>query len=302
MRKLFWSCLVGGVAIATGVFATATYAVRNPDSLVGQFLFGATEAAAVLNPFSGFAPVLAQTEQVAQAEVNPGGEELAEVTEPFAGAAIVIPEEDPVPPAPIPVLPDTLCPVQVPESLQLGVAPAVMPRCEESEACDHCEKLKMPRLVEAREEWMFERIGVDFNDPAQVEKMKQKARQIEEGEEQEESTCPAGCADKLMRLFHKMLKHAAPPEQPECREDFHSHHHYRGCPYTGHSHGCPVTSPGEPVKAMKPAPDGGQSFLKKQHGLFKTRIDEYCPATQKIDTMEFRATDRQLYDYGFGPL
>ncbi len=42
--------------------------------------------------------------------------------------------------------------------------------------------------------------------------------------------------------------------------------------------------------------------LRLPSGRFRTRIDQFCPAQEKVDTMEFRATDRQLYDYGFGPL
>jgi hypothetical protein len=250
MRKLLWGCVVGGSAVAAGVFSTAHFAVRHPDSLVGRFLFGASQAAAVMNPFTGVAPAPAQLGHAARS--SPGSEEPAEVVEPAdlalapeptAAAPIVIPEDEPVPPAPIPVLSDTLCPVQFPEAFPLG-APAVMPRCEE-------------------ESETFERIGFDFNDPASVEKL-HMPKSVEDGEEQEPEACPlGGCADKVLRMFHKMMKHAGEE-----------------------------SSIGEP-----PAKRSG-----KPHGLFKTQIYEFCPAQEKVDTMEFRATDRSLYDYGFGPL
>jgi hypothetical protein len=283
MRKLFWSGFAGGVAIAAGVFSTAHFAVRHPDSAVGGFLYGASHAVAVMNPFSGFAPALARLEHAARSA--PGGEEPAEVeeailasvpnAEPPQVGVIVIPEDEPVPAAPIPVLPDTLCPVHYPEAFQ-AVAPAVMPRCEE-------------------EGETFERIGIDFNDPEQVRNLQTERlhmpKAVGEGEEQEADHCPAGCADKLLRLFQKMIKHA-----PECREDANRHEHHQGCPPTGLPHGgCPGMSPCQP---LPPAP----AKAGKPHGLFKTQMYEFCPAQEKVDTMEFRATDRQLYDYGFGPL
>lgn len=255
MRKLFWGCVVGCAAVAAGVFSTAHFAVRHPDSLVGRFLFGASQAAAVMNPFSGFAPALARLDHAARS--SPGSEESAEVVEPAELALapepapavpIVIPEDEPVPAAPIPVLSDTLCPVQFPETFPLG-APAVMPRCEE-------------------ESETFERVGFDFNDPEQVRKARVEhlhmPKSVEDGEEQEADGCPlGGCADKVLRMFHKMMKHVGEES----------------------SIGAPPTK-----RSGKP------------HGLFKTQIYEFCPAQEKVDTMEFRATDRSLYDYGFGPL
>ncbi|MFO0840846.1 MAG: hypothetical protein U0797_00410 [Gemmataceae bacterium] len=245
MRKLFWGGLAGGVAIAAGVLSTAHFAVRYPDSAVGQFLYGASHTVAVMNPFSGFAPALARLEQDGRS--IPGGEEPAEPLEPaqsappaeFAAAApIVIPEDDPVPAAPIPVLPDTLCPAHYPEASQL-VAPVAMPRCEES----------------------FERSGIDFNDPERLH----MPQQLGDAEEQEAADCPAGCADKLLRALERMIRRA--PGAPAC----------------------PGKSPCRPREG-------------KPHGLFQTSVEELCPAREKVDTMEYRATDRQLYDYGFGPL
>ena len=40
MRKLFWSCAVGAVAAAAGVFAAANHACNEPHSTVGQVLIG----------------------------------------------------------------------------------------------------------------------------------------------------------------------------------------------------------------------------------------------------------------------
>jgi hypothetical protein len=251
MRKLFWGCVVGGSAVAAGVLSTAHFAVRHPDSPVGRFLFGASQAAAVMSPFTGFAPAPAQPDHAARSVS--GSEESAEVVEPSdlaptpepaPAAPIVIPEDEPVPAAPIPVLSDTLCPVQFPEAFPVG-APPVMPRCEE-------------------ESETFERIGVDFNDPASLEKL-HMPKSVEDGEEQEPEACPlGGCADKVLRMFHKMMKHAGEEENSI------------GAP--------PAKRPGKP------------------HGLFKTQIYEFSPAQEKVDTMEFRATDRSLSDYGFGPL
>jgi hypothetical protein len=49
-------------------------------------------------------------------------------------------------------------------------------------------------------------------------------------------------------------------------------------------------------------PRPGKAAPAKPRGLFHTQPHEFFPAARNVDTMEFRATDRSLSDYGFGPL
>lgn len=322
MRKLFWSCFVSGVCIAAAVFTMATMAVRHPDSFAGQLMYGASRVAVAMNPFSGFAPTLARLEKAHKVPLrrDAGAEEPSEVVAhpedvlrgidppPVAESApampILIPEDEPIPAASMPVLPDTRCPVH-PEAFQPGTecppgesanaAPLVMPRCEE-------------------ENENFDRIGIDFETLPMP-----KVEEQPEEQEPNQPECPLGCADKLLRMFEKMIKRGVGQteqtgEEQECREDPYHHHHHQGCPYTGRCYpGCPGMSPCRPqslapepaerpaAEEKPPIKDDGQSALKKIRRL-KTRIEEFCPVHGDVDTMEHRATDRKLYDLGTGPL
>jgi hypothetical protein len=57
MRKLFWTCLFSGVVLAGGVISTAHFAVHHPDSAIGRVLHGASHVASVVNPLIGLTPL-----------------------------------------------------------------------------------------------------------------------------------------------------------------------------------------------------------------------------------------------------
>jgi hypothetical protein len=196
MRKLFWCCLVGGVVLIVGVFATVQLALRQPQSLLGQALYKTSQMVAMLNPLSRFSAntTRSRTSTLASGEEASEGplevvepNETVPVTETTATMPIVIPEDEPVPAAAMPILSDALCPVRLdqaiadaecPPSDRAQVAPTRMPFCDE----DEFETLPMPTVAD-------------------------------DSEEQEESEAGAtGSANQLLRFFQRMLKKNTPAE------------------------------------------------------------------------------------------
>ncbi len=267
MRKLFWSCILGGVGMTAAVFATAHFAVGHPDSMVGKILYGTAQVTHSINPLVSLTSTLI-TKEGSQA-CPQGVEEPAEVYEPLdelvscsetpSSAAIVIPEDEPIPPAPMPVLPDELCLMPSFQTLTASAAPAIMPYVEEeSEPFEaEAELLHMPRRVEAGEEQEVE--------PVQV----------------------GGGVGKILGIFGKMLKHSRPStEQP--------------CPLL---EPCPEPKSPCPRSTSQPHHEEEQSLLRRPFGLFRGTLLEQClPIAPRVDTMEFRPADRSLSEYGFGPI
>ncbi|MFO0876395.1 MAG: hypothetical protein U0840_03400 [Gemmataceae bacterium] len=94
-----------------------------------------------------------------------------------------------------------------------------------------------------------------------------KAVEPDDGEEQEETGMgqATGSAGQMLRLFEKLIRKAPRPE------------------------------------ASAPTGEGSKEALRKIRA-FKMRMDEFSPAVAPVDTMEFRASDRALYDFGPGSL
>jgi hypothetical protein len=356
MRKLFWSCFAGGVLLVAAVFTTAHLAVRHPDSIVGKTMYGASQVAFALNPFTTFGPGLAhvKSKKPAPVHIEGDGEEPAEigdfhglgqpivVAEPAPAAPILIPEDEPmIPPADMPigqegpaVEPDPfLAGTECPPSEVVLPPPMDMPYCHDEETCEdsvkapcqkHCgrgchkecskdchETCEQPSLPCGAEEELLH--------------MPRIAGEDEEQEEGDETPCPFGC-DRLMKMFEKMLKEEScpkceqpvgspegekPAQTPDCREDAHRHHHYNGCPYTGRTYppSCPSMPSCKPSAAPMPkangseegSEDGSKQAIKKMRRI-ENRAGECSPAHPEVDTMEYRPSDRPLYDYGHGPL
>jgi hypothetical protein len=289
MRKVFWLSTGCGVLMVFGVVATANHAARYPRSIIGRVLHGASHIAARLSPMTGFAPMLAKS-QITTGDVIAGVDGIPEEPEPVpeavapaektdpaevSAAPIVIPDEDRGPIEPVAgehvVVPfeQAECP---PAAAQ--VAPATMPYCRDEEECEvlpmpreECELLPMPEI--------------EFNE-----------RNYEIDVEQPRDGNPAD----------------------ECRQDPH-HHHTAVCPYTGQSYPactpdgrCPSMNPqpcNPPKKAGAEEPSEPQARSPHQSALRKIRlfkehepIDDLCPTHPEVDTMEYRASDGQLYDYG----
>lgn len=316
MRKLFWCCVAGGVFVVAAVFTLAQMAVRQPDSSLGGMFYRVSRVAYVLNPLS--CPKQTADSTLCSPMPITGSEEPAEVFEeeetPLfrtvesilventpSGMPIFIPEEEPIPAAAMPVLPDTLCPVQhvqsyeelaCPDSDYAQVRPQRMPYCDEED--------DVPLLF-----------------PAELANDTLPMPRIEgDSEEQEETDpeCPLGSAGTLLRLFEQFFKKelASPPSETpsECPgivlpQPEHGQPSQPTCP------GCPGMTPRQstlPSSSPAPSvpPDASHQetlpSLRKESRWLKTRIDQFCPSTHQVDTMEHRASDRPLSDFGPGPL
>jgi hypothetical protein len=291
MRKLFWGCLAGSVLLAGSVISTAHFAVRHPDSVAGRVLHGASYAAGIINPVSGFGSLVAEKHaehsaeeagQPIEKESVPSdpvpiledaggalshGEPVSKVEEPEpvvvantgGSAPIVIHEEEQtlIPPAhtPSPVPEDYPCEsfaqAECPASAT-GAAPATMPQCEEDE---EYELLPMPRIdAETLPMPTAEEQENGIIDPSK------------------EVICP----------FEEVPFDCRHKDENPC------------CP-----HHCQPSGEGTP---------GGEEAseavkaVRRKLSIFKTTGEDGCLEHPDVDTMEFRPSDRHLYDYGPGPL
>lgn len=300
MRKLIWGCAASGALAVCGAFAAAHHAVHHPTSPVGRALHGATHIVAYANPYSGFTPVLARFHSVCGLEANEVAVDVEGVPAdptpeagdtPVAGpieapkdeAPIVIPEaEKSVPPAGAAVeMPD------VPANQEL-VAPATMPPVGDEEACE----LPMPtcedeaKTVEYRSWWQV------------MMGWFQSSKKCAD----EPSVCPATM---------NVSEDHCPAKVGECREDRNYHRHYPGCPASGRMHDChrpPAALPPTPVKdegGEEASETGARSSalqaIRKLRGRTMVPEEKY-QAKPGVDTMEYRPSDRPLYDYGQRPL
>jgi hypothetical protein len=320
MRKVFWGCTACAVLFGVAVLAAANHAARYPHSLIGRVLHGASHLAARLNPVAGFGPVLARMERsgsdvIASVEGIPDEPEAVpeappepvDNAEPIKGpeseeppaAPIVIPDDDragladagvPMPasvePVPVPVpqalpfAPETECP---PPAVCQG-APATMPPCRDEEECEPlpifteegCELLPMPAC------------------------------------EEEVQECPDTALHHGVRLkeIHVKVLEALPPDGKktgECREDPNREQHAPGCPATGcpgmkHSPCVPPTQAASPGGEESSEPPSKSALRTIRRFKMRQPLDETVPVHPEVDTMEFRPSDGQLYDYGPGAL
>lgn len=290
MRKVFWWSLAGGMMLTGGVFTVGYYAAQNPQSLTGRVIITAGQTVIARNPMTGFASPLVSVERRNQVEAAPvaGGEEQSEPQVEVVAGAIVIPEDEAVV-HPEPAFDHLIQVVRAGEAEEADTSLPAMPPCEDDSDEVVCETLHMP-AVEA------------------------------DAEEQEDTTGQvSGTVEKLLRMFEsasrKSMEGVIDPGVPadstlECREDPHRHLHHPGCPHTGR---CPVPSAPESSKrTLPPTPvDKPESADKGDNGgsrhssalrairRFTTRGEEDCALKHaEVDTMEFRASDGKLYDYG----
>lgn len=249
MRKLLWWGVAGCTFVTASAYSLAQVAIHHPETPLGQMVLNGA-ARLTTASISGSAvmeqsecqrlPVCAE-ETCEIHEVNGQDSTIPVVTDTPRSMAIVIPEEEAIPAAEMPVLPDSRCPVRhvagfaaETECPPSEIAPLNMPYASEEEAC---EELPAPKAVE------------EFD-----------------AEEQEEIEEPAtGSANRVLRLFEKLIKKAPRPEASLPREN-------------------PVKPTMNPTRSLK------------------TRINEFAPVKGEVDTMEFRASDRALYDFGPGSL
>jgi len=291
VRKLAWGLAVCGVFVLGATSWSSWYAARHPQSILGRAMHGASFVATKLSPAAGFGPVVSALKHKAAPaeEVHgipddpvPVEQEAAPAADAGVWAApIVIPDDDDVAfPVTKPAIrtvgheafdPETECPVAA-----VCRAPAIMPPCSEED----CEVAPMPAVEE--EELPMPVI-----------------------EEQEEAVSIGSLPGEAGKSEAEEAKDA--PKTDECREDPH-HYHHSVCPATGRSSRDCMPQRAPACDPPKPADDQSsyQSALKTIK-RYKAReaIDEgrlSFPRLLGIDTMELRASDRQLYDYGPGAL
>ena len=299
MRKVFWCSLAGGIMVLGGVFTTAFFAARHPQSLAGRLILSAGRVATSANPVTLLNSAIVRlenppTEQAVEETPAAGGEEVAEPAElrEVVGEIVIDEQAERVTQT---IDMDALerlirvgnddaveCPAGGPTECPLS-----MPLCDE----EACEKLGMP---------------------------------CSEGdvEEQEESGVGStGAVEKLFRLFEKAVKKSdegtVEPVAPksECREDPHHGYHYSGCPYTGHGSmhcpaGCtmpaaqpaPLTQPGAEEASEPTKPEQHSSAFRKVRRFGTRGVETAAPAVSELDTMEYRVGDGQLYDLGRGSM
>jgi hypothetical protein len=333
MRKLFWGSAACGMTLAAAVLVTACYAHHHPSSFVGRVLHGASHFAAQVNPFTGFRAVLARLnadsrdvspEAVATTEPVPAEDDQPPVIEqpaPTQAAPIVIPDDHDLDSTPvqIPIPPRSLHQTGfVSPPADCPGAPATMPFCGEEAS----EELPVPRCVDASD--------------ADAELLPMPAEDLEvlpvpacDEEEQEAGAVSLG-SEHLFEIFTHIIKEQIRCQKPptielielpeasrgECREDGNYHRHYPGCPATGP---CmpplPVTpgptpqtegpcfpqgpTPAQPRKD-DPRQEARKALLEKLRLYFPNEAGPRL--TPGCDTMEYRPSDGQLYDYGPGTL
>jgi len=294
MRKVFCWTAGAAVLLVAGVFTTAQVAIRYPDSLIGRAMFGMSYTASLVNPYVGFAPIVAQLrkkpDSVPQAIAIPedsilvsknpvsGGEEAS-------SAPIVIPEDDVV--VSTPTEPAEV--VELPSGGSDSIAPQ-MPYCEDScqPVCTYERISTMPHVEEACEPLPM---------PG-----------VEEEQEATGQTNPIGAIEGFLRHVEKLLKKQTTPEPqgPECNP--HQGCCPRGrssvCPYSGKSVPCdpPASTPvqeeqpiGDPEKA---AGSSQSSRLQNSNWPAWTRSLQNWPTFLRVDTLELRAEDLSLQDFG----
>jgi hypothetical protein len=286
MRKLFWGCTTCGVLLAGGAISTAHFAAHHPTSVIGRVLTGASYAASVLNPVGGLAPVVAHARTaaaVAAGEPAPVAvpEEPAPATE----------EEHPLTATTLPPLPMGEDLVSKPAAAGPVVthpegAPIVIPEDDGPAACP--TEAVMPAAFSPAAECPQGPGAAPLTMPgAEAELLPlptevspevlpaPKEEAVPEGDEPtpgEEESGPA-----------KEAK-AAPDDGP------------RASPCT------PPCGPRCPSAAPEPNTVSHRSALKKVHLFTRPAGDEGAAPHPEVDTMEYRPSDRRLYEYGPGSL
>src|SRR5262245_156827 len=275
MRKLFWVCLAGAVMLFAGVFTMAQIAFRHPQSFCGRALFGVSYAVATLNPLHGMSPLAARLEELrtskGHCEVAGAAEESTAVDEEkvqagfVSEAPIVIAEDDNLLRASPPEQPVSLVPDNDP------FRPEV--ECPPSTAAQTCPTVMPYASEEDCEAPSCERLHMPTVEECEPLAMPSAEEEQEEGEVS--SNPPTGGAEKLLRLFGQMMKKSG--EAPSC--------------------------PSPAVGGEEPSEDESKAALKKIRSYKARKVDgESCPIHPRVDTLEMRPEDRQLYDYGPGVL
>ncbi len=159
--------------------------------------------------------------------------------------------------------------IECPSVVQ-GPAPRFMPYCEEEE----CETLPMPN--EEPEQLPMPRIDEDENGGG------------------DQGNLPCGCPRPCSGPCggHCPYSTLLPDSMPGTTQPIPP----AACPHTEKS--CPDMPHGD-EESSEPE----DLSLRRKLNIFHSHdCDEFCPRHADVDTMEYRSSDRHLYDYGPGSL
>jgi hypothetical protein len=332
MRKLFWGCLAGGVAVAGGALGVMYHGCCHPDTLVGKYV----RTASCIVTTGGAVPLVTEkvcTHSEGEAEeegtsysmppIVEGEEEAVEPGPQQQQSGIVGPETAPITiheeePAPSALVPPEVSGGALRELPENGVEPqGLVP--------GHCPQ-EMPYCVDQKK----------VAEPAAENSTKPEEESFEEAEpgtgarEEGETTTFWQMILEMFKIempawWSDPVEASVPMTTEPLAPENHSYHHHSGCPYSGH---CPYTgrcAPTTPPVVEPPAtpatpetkatPQTGdeepsedanltalRQALKLRHRLSGEKI-EVAPTHPEVDTMEFRPSDANLYDYKLaGPL
>jgi hypothetical protein len=276
--------MFSGVMLSGGVICTAYFAVHHPQSVIGRVLHGASHVAALVNPVSGLTP-LARHAEARHATAEEQAAEAGE-SDHFPTDPVPVPD-DPVPVAADEVQGNTPEPGPIVVS-NTGTAPIII--CEDEKPC-------VPPLPE----WEGSLPAVAQSAPIEPDGAISPTA----------AECPADVSatapPALMPYCHDEAEFELlpmPTEEPEClpmprpvEEDEDGLSLHKGPISDGqllHCVGYPAGTEA-PSKLI-------HGSLRRKLSIFPDEDDENCPLHPEIDTMEFRPSDRHLYDYGPGSL
>jgi hypothetical protein len=300
MRKLMCYCALVALLGAAGVYLSAQYACRHPDSVLGQCAITGCRAGAVCAPVA----------QVGEASVERTFEAIREVMD-RPGMAPTVVDAPPEPPAadvevpadPEPVVkgepaeeagpvgkiviqPDPEEPAPAAGAAEEAEVPPPMPRAREDEV--------PPKMPYARDE---DRDGAGPRQDLGRKLMEEWMRGTDIGPTEE-------CEPAL-------------PDTGACREDPNYDRQYPACPHMGSCpHGgccpnpgkCPACPGLHPVTEEKAAPGTKEAGEEESTPVEKLpvlpRYDREGAGPKKhsnIDTTEFRPSDGKPFDYRSSP-
>jgi hypothetical protein len=289
-----WYGAVLALLGAAGIYLSADYVRRHPDSLVGQCVVTTCKAGRMCSPVAraGEAAVDRTFEAIREVMEQP---DMAPTT-----ARVVPGEPEPLLAEPVPA--PEACPQQEPaEAPRLLGKVVIQPDAEEpaadkGPAAGAAEEAEMPPpMPPARD---------DGDVPPPMPYADEQARDLGHGldfwwklVEAEEASHQGDAAPEECE-----------PRKPgtgECREDPNYDQHYPGCPHMG---GCPACRPGAPVVETKGKPAATDCGPEEQGAppaahpeMPKCGPGAKATRRQGVDTTEFRPSDGKPFDFGSFP-
>jgi hypothetical protein len=293
MRKVFWGSTACAVLVVVGVVAAANHAAHHPHSFIGRVLHGASYAAGRLSPAARLAGALARTQCTSPdviASVEGIPDEPEAVPEQAAGPAEIKDWENKLPELQPEHEEPSAAPIVIPEddNSQARISPPPMPGTIEfhpdapfdpqTECPPPSGNLAPPTMPRCHDEEQCEVLPM----PTEVEML------------------PMPSVEELPMPTAEEEQEFGLEEPDKCHEDCTGQHHDSGCPHMSQP---PASEPSDGGEEASEPRSSSKSALKKIL-RFKARhpMDEACPVHPEVDTMEYRASDGQLYDYGPGEL